>query len=281
MPTSAARIMELNAAGEIDLEAYASVIRMDSGLAASVVRVVNSPALGLDHPVQSIREACFCLGINALQSIVSGCAVMAQFPPDAQGQRRFDRYAFWEHCAATAILSAAIADEVGADSEAAFTAGLLHDIGRVVLDIHFPRQFRAILLYRDRHDVWIRDAEAGVLGFDHCVVGERVAERWGLPRPIIEAIAHHHQPEISGLEYVHAAIVHVADILARGMQVGNPGDHAMPLLSESALRQLGLNWPRLRLCLEQAEGRLADVGALVGDMVGNAQASGPGVAESH
>ncbi len=277
----ATRVLELGGAGEDDPDTYAGVIRLDPGLAASIVQMVNSPALGLGHPVHSIREACFSLDARKLLGIVGACAVMRRFPRDGVGSRGFDRHAFWIHCAATATLAGAVAREVDAEPELAFVTGLLHDLGRITLESHFPRQFRAILLYRERHDVWIRDAEAAVLGFDHTVVGERLAGHWQLPRDIADGIAHHHQPERSTSRHPVAAIVHVADILARGLEVGNPGDDTIPLLSEEALRVLGLNWTRLRRCLHRGGDGLSGIDALVDRVLPRYETSAPDRAETH
>ena len=253
LPQAASHQLELHAAGERNPDAYARVFRQDSGLSAAVVRLANCPAVGPGHPVHSIREACFSLGPDTLLNLVVSCAVLRQFPVTGDQSPGFDRHAFWVHGAAVAVLARAIARRSGAPPDSSFAAGLLHDVGRAVLEAHFPREFGAVLRYRDRHDVWIRDAELAVIGFDHCVIGERVARRWQLPETILGAIAQHHQPERPGHEEPAALIVHVADILARGLEVGDPGDDTIPLLWEDALRRLGINWVDLRRCLRSAE----------------------------
>ncbi|MCC5811400.1 MAG: HDOD domain-containing protein [Ectothiorhodospiraceae bacterium] len=263
LSSSAARLLSTSeAAAEADGDALAMMLEKDPELAIRVLGMAGTSLLGLHTPVASPREACLALGAARLRNVVAAAAVIGQFPGDADSPR-FDRHGFWEHCAATGALAYTLALEANEDAELAFAAGLLHDVGRIVLDVYFPRTFLAILRYRDRHDVWIRDAEAGVMGFDHCLVGERVARRWKLPEPIVQAIAWHHQPQRPEASHPVTGIVHVADVLARGLQVGNPGDDAIPMLCEQTLTRLNMDWNVLQRCLEQAELYLVEARAMI------------------
>ncbi len=253
LSSSATELLSLTGGPQdVDVDTLAAVLEKDPELAIRVLGMAGTSLLGLHAPVASPREVCMALGARRLRNAVTAAAVIGVFPGNVDSAR-FDRHGFWEHCAATGALAFVLAREAGQDPETAFAAGLLHDVGRIVLDVYFPRTFLAILRYRDRHDVWIRDAEAGVMGFDHCAVGERVARRWRLPEQLVQAIAWHHQPHRQEASDPITGIVHVADVLARGLQVGNPGDDAIPMLCEQTLSRLDLDWHVLRRCLEQAE----------------------------
>ena len=160
-----------------------------------------------------------------------------------------DRSGLRCHAAAVASLAHALAQRLGADPAAAFTAGLLHDVGRAVLDRQCQRGFAAVLRYRNRHDTWIRDAEQAVLGYDHAAVADALAAQWGLPGWLREAVGWHHMPEAPTVQHTVTGLVHVADVLARGLAAGNPGDDTVPFLSPTVLERQGLTWADLRMVL--------------------------------
>ena len=229
----------------------ADLILRDGDFAARVLQMLNSPFYGTGDAVESVRSACLGLDATTLERAMVAASVIGQFPH--AGNERFDRFAFWEHSIGVAVIAQTLARTLGENAERGFTAGLLHDLGRLILDSYFPRDFSAVLGYRRRHDTWIRDAEVAVLGFDHCVLGARVAEQWAFPEDLIEAIRHHHQPESDDVQHEVTRIVHIADILVRGLEFGDPGDDAMPLLSQTAMKRLGLNWQGLREALRAAD----------------------------
>lgn len=167
------------------------------------------------------------------------------------------------HAAAVATLAHALAERLGADATKAFTAGLLHDVGRVVLDRHCQRGFAAVLRYRNRHDTWIRDAEQAVLGYDHAAVGDALADHWGLPAWLRDVLRWHHAPQSRAMQPSVTGLVHVADVLARGLSVGDPGDDTVPFLSPAVLERLGATWGDLRLVLPAVENERAAALALL------------------
>ncbi|MCC5858367.1 MAG: HDOD domain-containing protein [Ectothiorhodospiraceae bacterium] len=227
-------------------------LRREPVMERRVLLTANCPLLGLQQPVSTLVEAGSALGSERFTQVIAVAAVLDRLPPARVGQA-FDRAGFWEHSAATAALARALALELGENPELAFIAGLLHDLGRAVLDAWFPREFLAVLRYRERHDVWIGDAEAAVLGFDHCAVGERVAAWWGVPPLVVQAIGWHHRPDEPQGAHPVTGIVHVSDVVVRGMRRGNPGDDTIPMLSEQTMARLGLDWSMLEPALDRAD----------------------------
>ncbi len=185
--------------------------------------------------------------------------IIGHFP--AQQDPSFDQRSFWLHSIGTGIAAQVLARHSGLDAEQAFTAGLLHDIGKLVLAAYFEDDFARVLAWRDEHDCLIREAEQVVLGFDHTEIGARVAQHWKLPRLLVNAIRFHHaQPcEVTPL----AELVHVADILCRGLDIGHGGDDLIPALRPEALLRLGLEWPAIHACLPEIESLNASAGMLL------------------
>lgn len=226
------------------------VIGRDQALAARILRVANSPFYGFAGHIGSLRQACVMLGLYAVRNIVVTAGVIARFPPIPA--HHFDRLGLWRHAIGTAVAARVLAQHRAFDPDLAFTAGLLHDIGKLALDAVFPEAFGRVLAYREKNDCLLRDAEEAVLGFDHTEVGERVARHWKLPAGITEAIAKHHSPDV-GPASVLVDVVHVADVLARGLDIGDGGDDLIPRLSTGALGRLTLTFEDLDLYLPEIE----------------------------
>lgn len=226
------------------------VIGRDQALAARILRVANSPFYGFAGHIGSLRQACVMLGLYAVRNIVVTAGVIARFPPIPAA--RFDRLGLWRHAIGTAVAARVLAQHRGFDADLAFTAGLLHDIGKLALDAVFPESFGQVLAHRDKHDCLLRDAEAAVLGFDHTEVGARVARHWKLPAGIAEAIEKHHMPDV-GPASLLVDLVHVADVLARGLDIGSGGDDLIPKLSTGALGRLTLTFEDLDRYLPEIE----------------------------
>ncbi len=198
----------------------------------------------------NIKHAGTLLGIHTLHGIITAAGIIDHFPPIAKEQR-FDRNSFWLHSIGTGIAAQVLARRCGHDPEQAFTAGLLHDVGKLVLAVYFEQDFTNVLLYRDKYDCLIREAEEQVLGFDHTEIGSRVARHWKLPTALISAIRFHHN--LSEHTSVLAELVHVADILCRGLDIGHGGDNLIPILDENVLARLGFDWGDLKTALPEIE----------------------------
>jgi putative nucleotidyltransferase with HDIG domain len=251
---------------EFEPELASWMLRKEPELGRRILLTANCPLFGLQQPVNSLARAGAALGAERFAHVVAVAAALNHFPPVEPGHP-FDREGFWEHSAATGTLSRALALELGEDPELAFVAGLLHDLGRMVLDAWFPREFLAVLRFRERHDVWIGDAEAAVLGFDHCTVGERIASLWELPPIVVQAIGWHHRPdEPEGIHPI-TGVVHVSDVVVRGMRRGNPGDDTIPMLSEETMARLGMDWGMLEPALDRADRDFAEASQLVQGML--------------
>ncbi len=255
------RLLGLLQHEDVTMAALMVEIGNDQALTARILRIANSPFYGLSTRICSLQHAGTLLGLRTLQGIITAAGIIGHFP--AQQDPGFDRHSFWLHAIGTGCCARVLAHHSGLDTEQAFTAGLLHDIGKVVLAAYFENDFARVLVWRDKHDCLIREAEQAVLGFDHTQIGTRVAQHWKLPKLLVNAIRFHHS--LPGEATPLAELVHVADILCRGLDIGHGGDDLIPALHPDALPRLGLDWPDLCAALPEIERLNTSAGMLLDD----------------
>lgn len=259
LSTIVMEVLQLLDQGDVDLPALMKTIGQDQALAARVLRVVNSPFYGFPNHIGSLKDAGMMLGVHSLRNIVTAAGIMGHFPLGKD--ESFSRLSFWQHSIGTGVAAKVLARQCGLDQEVAFTAGLLHDIGKLVMAVYFPADFARVLAWRDEQDCLLKDAEKAVLDFDHTLVGVKVAKKWKLPELITTAIHHHHTPA-SKPDAPLVALVHVADVLCRGLEIGNGGDSLIPKLDAQVMQHLGLEWEAVRACLPEVESLNANANLL-------------------
>lgn len=186
------------------------LIESDTVLAGNVLRVVNSPLYGLRATVNSVRHAVAILGLDKLRNIVLGLSVSRLWSkvraPAGWSMAQFNR-----HSVAAAILADLVAVECRVDyAEGAFTAGLLHDVGKLLIAITFPTEF--VEIDRGCGGDWRREQahEFDLLGLHHAELSAAALARWNLPAPITAAVKDHHEP-LDGAPLTLAGAVQLAD----------------------------------------------------------------------
>ncbi|MDX9701408.1 MAG: HDOD domain-containing protein [Candidatus Auribacterota bacterium] len=218
----------------VSAEEVNRVISSDQVLTAKILKLVNSAFYGFPGQISTVTHAVVILGFSTVQTIALSTSVFDLFEMESKAGR-FDRRRFWEHSIATAVISKLIAQKyLPADPEKAFVAGLIHDIGKVILDQFLHVYLQCIMeeVYKD--DILFVDAERRVMECGHDDMGAWLAEKWSLPIALREAIACHHQPAKAKEGKILASIVHLADIFARVKNIGNGGDNHIPYLKQDA-----------------------------------------------
>ena len=204
------------------------LIEKDPVLTTKVLKLVNSSYFGLSKEIFSVNQALVLIGYNNLKSLIMSASMLQVFHQDSQ-VGSFSRKALWKHSIGVGIGARFLAKRLRiGDSEQAFVAGLIHDVGKVIIDWFFHPQFEEIIGMVDRDQCWIRDAESRVMQVTHEEVGSYLASRWNLPDMLIEAIAFHHSPSCSQEHAVTAAQVQLADALIRELGIGYGGDPTIP-----------------------------------------------------
>lgn len=197
------------------------VIRLDPALTAQMLKVVNSAAVGLRREVSTLRQAATLLGNRGVQRVVS-MAIVGQVMPKFLPGYGLSTQELWAHCAATAVFSEALATMAGDTSpDVAFTAGLLHDVGKLAVGAALQDVRAEVVKDLEEGDSDFIEEERRVLGTDHTQVGGLLCKRWSLSVPITQSVLHHHEPAQADAEHrALVEIVHVANGLAHMMGFG-------------------------------------------------------------
>lgn len=224
---------------DADTDLLARKISRDQALVAKMLRVANSSFYGLQGKVGSIQDAIVVLGLRGVRTLASAAAVAGVFgKTSASG---YDFRVFWRHSIGVALCARALAPRMRANAENAFAAGLLHDIGRLVLASCFPAHFKAALDYRQRLDCPLLDAERALLGIDHAQVGRVLTERWKFPSLMSQAIAGHHAPDGQETRSL-ACVLHVADAMVHALDLAGDEDEMAPRLQAPCWHSAGFSW---------------------------------------
>jgi len=234
----------------LDSQKLALKIGQDQALSAKVLRVANSAFYGLPRQVGSIQEAVTVLGFGTVRSLVLSAGFIGAF--SAGGTACVDRNVYWQRNLAVATYARAIAKCLRQDSEMAFSAGLLCDIGIMVLDLCDRERFAALWQNVQESGHALIEAERVALGFDHAELGAEVARRWKFPTAIEEAIRHHYQPD--HLPFLKlTGIVQAAALLARFNEEKLPTDEWFERIPQTLSEALQLDRKLLEKCLPLPE----------------------------
>ena len=218
----------------------ARVITDDQVLTVRLLKLVNSSFYGFPQRISTVTGAIVLLGFDAIRNLLLTTSVFDLFA-NRNHKKKQDQERFWDHSLGCAVGSKVIGNYLRHDKiEELFVSGLLHDIGKIVEMMFLPDEFSEIVAAVNRDNILITTAENNVLGYNHAEVGKLLAEKWNLPVKLVQVIAHHHHPYNAGSFAMEAAIVHLADIFCRALNMGYGGDNKIPPLDKLA-------WERLKI----------------------------------
>jgi putative nucleotidyltransferase with HDIG domain len=248
LPTAVAKLLASFANEDVDIGQLARQIAHDQTLTARLLRLANSSFYGLPSRVGTINEAVVILGFRAVRSMVLAVGISRAFRADhCPG---FDPPGYVHHGIGVGLAARGLARLTGRNPELAFTGGILHDIGELVLASCFTEQYAEALAYRNRHDCPLVVAERDILGVDHAVVGGLLADNWRFPPSLKSAVAEHHSPAAATADSL-ADLIHVADAVAHGLGLAKSSREMVMPVDQTAWRRLGLDGEKIARVLPQ------------------------------
>jgi putative nucleotidyltransferase with HDIG domain len=213
-PRVLVKLLEMFKQPDQDINEVVKLLTYDQSFTMEVLKRCNSAYFAADKPAEDMFEAVSRLGLHEIYRIALAMfAKSTMLRPGSEDGASVQ--ILWRHSAAVAVAAGVLTDNAG-ESHAAFTAGLLHDVGKVVLVSADKKKYTQAVLDAGMFHRPVSATERELFGFDHCEVGARLLTRWNLPPYITSAVLHHHRPlEAQPFERL-AAAVHLANLIAHG-----------------------------------------------------------------
>lgn len=254
-PSTHAEILKLAKSDDASSDDIAEKLQLDPGLLATLFKLVNSSAYGFNKQVKDLSLAVTLLGLEEIANLVLAAQIFDKLGSYEDGAG-LDLKAFWSHSVGTAFVARAVARKLNTEVESAFLAGMMHDLGKIILDRYFGDYYKAVFEVIGGEDITIVQAEREVLGVTHAAVGGQLAEEWKFPKNYLNAIAYHHDVRTAPRYQRLVCIIHLADVICRRLEYGNGGDNQKPDPDSAALDRFSLGERGLNILVEVAEEEL-------------------------
>ncbi len=253
------RIMEVINSARSSASNIADAVSKDTSLLARLLKLVNSAFYGFPSRIETVSRAVAVIGTKELSTLALGITAVQFFndiPPEF-----VDMKSFWRHSVACGVYARLLASEkVGVSEERLFVAGLLHDLGKLVLFRQIPFSAREALEHAEKEKIPVFEAERHILGFDHAQVGGLLLREWKLPTPLETGVRFHHNPAASPSP-LEPAILNVADSLAIAMGIGKSGSSVVPEIDPETWTAAGLSAGVFQPVVRQADRQIDDITA--------------------
>jgi putative nucleotidyltransferase with HDIG domain len=235
----------------ISLTEIGNFIQSDPVLTSRVLKMVNSPIYGFPGRISAVQQALILLGLNVVRGLLLGVSVFEVMQKSMTG--------LWEHSLGCAITSKIIAKKKNLpEPEEISIAGLLHDIGKVVMILRYKEEYETAIKEAGAQNLLIMDAEKSVFDITHADSGSWIAKKWNFPNSLVEIIEYHHKPNLAKTLPVQTAVVHLADILTRSVGFGFSGDNHVPAVNPAAWELLKLSDTDLREILDEMDDAMGE-----------------------
>ncbi|HMK64994.1 MAG TPA: HDOD domain-containing protein [Thermodesulfobacteriota bacterium] len=240
LPTVYSSLIEILNDPASTIEMVSDLIACDQASASKVLKIVNSPLYGYSGQIDTISRAVVILGFNEIYSLILSSGIMDFFTP-LESLSRFQPVEFWRHSIAVGIAAKNLGRLTGQPrQENYFIAGVLHDIGKLIFFQQARETFSWALELSEIEKQPISSMESKLFSLDHGRAGALLAAQWHFPEPTIRAIQYHEQGGSPQKGDVLVAAVHLGNILARALELGNGGDDLIPRPNPEALELLNL-----------------------------------------
>ena len=261
LPQVAMRVMQLARNEDVIPRELVAVIQTDAGITAKVLKLCNSAHFGFRREIASLSEAGNLLGVSTLVNLVlTSCA--SRYFRNYGSASRSNRMGRWEESVSNAIAASMVAGLSGVDKPRAYTAGLLMNVGHLVMDRFAPDKIDDLRAVISEGATRI-EAEQEVIGMTHAEIGSRLAERWDFPELMVDTIRSHHEPGLAGLDQRLTACAHLGEMFTQAVDMGEGLEGMAYPLSHSALQLCGLD----RDAFQVIEDRLRDEMSKARDLI--------------
>lgn len=254
LPTLPGVINKLNSLSENEkssVQEMAKIVSSDQVLSARILRLANSPSYGF-YRVSTISNAMILLGVNVVKSLALSSSIFEIMEQNSIG--------LWEHSLGVGVVSNMIARKLGLpECEEIATAGLLHDIGKVIISIKCEEAEKGIQELICTQQLYSTEAELQIIAVNHAEIGAWLSKSWFLPEKLSEPIAFHHDVQKSENHRIKTSVVHIADVLVKASGFGNSGDPYVHPIQKTAWDTLKLNDQFLSEIVEELEDKLVEV----------------------
>jgi HD-like signal output (HDOD) protein len=224
---------------QCSLASVGEAIEKDPDLTVRLLKLGNSAFYGFATRLSTVAEAVSLIGIQQVQDLILASSIIDQFagmPPEC-----IDMESFWRHSLACGTSARILALERRLpNADKFFVAGLLHDVGRLVLYLEAPAVAKLVFERYQADQILLQEAENRVLGYDHSDIARALLQRWNYPEILVQAVGAHHEPELQTPQRIEAAVVHFSDYLVNAMQLGSSGERLIPPLKLKTWEMLGL-----------------------------------------
>jgi putative nucleotidyltransferase with HDIG domain len=267
-PATHAELLKLTKSDTASGEDLAEKIQMDPSFLATVLKLANSSCYGLSKKTTSLTMAVTRLGMEEISNLVMAAQVFKNLG-DYEDGGGLDTEGFWKHSVGTAFAAKALAKKLSTEAEGAFLAGMLHDLGKVVLDRFFAEYYKSVTsLVAEDENVSIIEAEQDLLGVTHAKVGGQLAEAWKFADNFLNCIVHHHDPSQVRRYQRLVCVVHMADAICRDLKYGNGGDETVPDIDEKVLDRFNIGSRGVGTLKEAVAKDLADADSFLAGLAG-------------
>lgn len=240
LPTSAMRVIALTKNPATSAKELENVIGQDPALAAGMLRQANSAYYGYARRISSLQEAIVVLGFQATQGLAMASAVAPILKTQLVGYE-IEQDGLWKHSMLTAMAARSLCRKLKLPfGDVAFTAGLLHDIGKLVISIYVQEVGAYLIEKVNVAKLSYVELEEKVIGYNHATVGGFLAKGWNLPEDLVESISYHHAPSRAQNHVELASVIHVANGLASTLGIGGGVDSFLNPIQQDALDRLTL-----------------------------------------
>lgn len=242
LPEVCLRINELIDDDRATADEFGEVISMDTGLTARLLKIVNSPVYGYSQRVDTISRAVSILGLQELRALVIAASAVDAFTSLSTSQ--LNKVRFWRHSLYTGVIARLLARQCNVlHSERLFVAGMLHDIGKMLLSYRLPEQMSRVHTMSSVTGQDEDDMEKQMLGYTHAEAGAELLRKWNLPAVLCDTVAYHHKPFASPHGQFEACLIHIANLVAAQGEYGINIEetHELDKIDPEAWKLVGLN----------------------------------------